>query len=145
MLVGNYNEYSIPNNNFLYKNDNQVSILRSKKSLMKIKQELKQLYGRKKIEHQPIFYKGIKTCLLAYIHNPFGNPSSIHYFLRHLDTHGLSREEYDPYTLDELNEIFNTNTCLIHIFDFGLISHDRDWEEFEAYYMNELVSCSIEL
>lgn len=145
MIIGHYNEYFLPNNNFLYRDEYKISTLRSKKNFKKVKQELSKNYGHETIESQPIFFSGVKTCVLAYIHDPHGNPSSIHYFLHHLKINGLSEEEHELFTVGELYEIFKTNLCLIHIYNFGLINLESEWIEFEAHFMNNLYSVDLSM
>jgi hypothetical protein len=137
--IGHYNEYYLPNNSFLYKHDYSITRLRSKKSFAKFMQDLVKKYGQETINKQTILYNGVTTCVLAYIHDPHGNPSSISYFLRHLDQNGLALHEHEPLTIVELENLFKANRYLIHIYKHGLVATESDWIEFEAHYMNNLL------
>jgi hypothetical protein len=105
VVIGNYNEYYLPNNDFLYRDDLSIDIIRSKKSLLKFKQELKKEFSQSSIDNQPILNNGIKTCILAHVVHPHTNSAGFTYLLRDINNKSLPLDMYEPFTMNELENM----------------------------------------
>lgn len=124
MLIAHYNEYYLPNNEFLYRGDYSISRLRSKKTYKRFKQELVRKYGRETIDKQTILYNGVTTCVLAYVN--FVNQAGAMYF-------------YEKLIIVASSNVFDYISNDLDIFEEASI-----WKKLRYQYCNECIYDDVE-